>query len=170
MKKQFFLFLLLIFLLFGCNDENCIYVRDKKICFQENDEIISVNVPYIEILNQVDNLVYFEGVSQTGGIDIEYALVNARIDAVLKMRDFLGVEVITKNGNVEIDYGNLRQLSYDLIYLLNKSLEYVVFKRNRGNFYEVHTILFYIPSLKRFIPIYEDEFSRKIWQLATDEF
>nr|WP_143609954.1 MULTISPECIES: hypothetical protein [unclassified Thermosipho (in: thermotogales)] len=167
-KKVFILFFLLL-LFFGCNntDENCIFIGKNKICLQPNDEIISINTGYYNVLLKNSDLLYFEGISQTGGIDLEKALILARIDAALKMKDFLGIDIKSENGEITLNYGDIKHLSYDLIYLLNRSLEYIVFRRNRGNFYEIHTILFFIPSLKRFVPIYEDDFSRKIWKLSN---
>lgn len=172
MKKAIIYTLLLaIFLFFwGCNYEkynNCVSIGNEKYCLQDNDEIISINTNFGYLIGNKKNLIYFEGVSQSGGVDIEDSLNKARIDAALKMIDFFGVKVGTYNGNVKINYGSISEVSLKIIKILNSSLEYLVFRRNRGNFYEIHTILIYIPGNKKFIPIYEDEFSKKLWQYAN---
>lgn len=170
-KKALIIFTLsLIFLiLFSCNDDNtnCIPLGSGKICLLKNDEIISINSNYYYFISNQENIIYFEGIAQSGGVNIEDALNKARVDAAIKMKDFFGVDISTINGKVTINYGSIKELSKELIYLLNKSLEYIVFKRNRGNFYEIHTILIFIPNNKEFIPIYEDEFSKKIKKFAT---
>ncbi|QTA38019.1 hypothetical protein JYK00_00255 [Thermosipho ferrireducens] len=164
-----FMFILTGFFLIACeNKSDYVLIGKEKLYLRAEDEIISINVSYLPVLSDMDTIYYFEGIAQTGGVNVEHALLKARVDAARKIIDFLGIDISTKSGEVIADYGSESDIGIELAAILNHTLEYIVWRRPRGTFYEIHTILVLMPKIKKFIPIAEDEFSRKLWKFSGE--